>query len=148
MRGGSAQAAVEFLPAWSVVGSFGGVHASNIEPGVDVSRLTWLVGPRFTYNSSRVMGEFAARRQSHLCGEALAGNTHGFDSVFPTRSGVRSSAGSYAVQIGGGLDVAIVGGLNLRPVEVDYLRTALPNSASNSQNVHLTFGLAYRFDRR
>jgi hypothetical protein len=146
LQGGSGEVAVQFYPAWSLVGSFAGSHASNIQPGLDVSRLTWLVGPRFSYNSSRFTGKLTNRHRSHLFGEFLAGGTHGFDSVFPASGGVTSSASSYALEAGGGLEIALAGGFGLRAVEIDYVRTALPNSATNTQNdLRVAFGLAYSF---
>jgi hypothetical protein len=148
LQGGSSEAAVPFYPGWSVVGSFAGSHASHIQPGVDVSRLTWLIGPRFTYDSSRIAGRLTGGRESHLFGEFLAGGAHGFDGTFPAPSGVTPSADSYALLTGGGLEFSLGGGLNLRAVEVDYVRTALPNSATNTQNnLHLAFGLAYAFSK-
>ncbi|HWB98176.1 MAG TPA: hypothetical protein VG672_15785 [Bryobacteraceae bacterium] len=113
---------------------------------MDLSRLTWLVGPRFTYNSSRVTKEITARNESHLFGQILAGGTHAFDSVFPRSGGATSSAGSYAFQAGGGFEVGPASGLHVRPLELNYVRTALPNSTGNTQNdLQLSFGMVYGF---
>ena len=146
LRGGSGEVAVRFYPAWSLVGSFAGSHASNVQPGTDVGRLTWLIGPRFRVDGSRFTGPIASGHGSHLFGQFLAGGTHGFDGVFPTRSGVAPSANSYALEAGGGLEISQARGFNLRAFEIDYVRTALPNSATNTQNdLRLAFGLAYSF---
>jgi hypothetical protein len=142
LQGGSSEVAVPFYRTWSLVGTLGGSHASNIQPGVDLSRLTWLAGPRFSYDSSR----FTGRHGSILFGQYLAGGTHGFDSVFPASGGVTSSANSYAFEAGGGLEIGLAGGLGLRAFEINYVRTALPNSATNTQNdLRLAFGVAYSF---
>jgi hypothetical protein len=79
-----------------------------------------------------------------LFGEALFGGAHGFSSSFPTPSGLVSSANSFAMQLGGGLDVAVGRGFGIRALELDYIHTSLPNNASNSQNdLRIAFGLTY-----
>jgi hypothetical protein len=51
-----------------------------------------------------------------------------------------------ALQAGGGLDFALSSKLSWRITEADYLRTALPNSASNTQNdLRISSGLVIHF---
>lgn len=148
LQGGSGEVAAQFYPAWSLVGSFAGSHASNIQPGTNVSRLMWLAGPRFSYDSSRFTQRLTGRHGSRLFGEFLAGGTHGFDSAFPAGGGVTPSASSYAFEGGGGFEIEQARGFNLRAIEIDYVRTALPNSATNTQNdLRLAFGVAYSFKK-
>ena len=52
------------------------------------------------------------------------------------------------MQAGGGLNVDLSGNFGLRALEVDYLRTTLPNGSANSQNdLRIAFGVIYRFGR-
>jgi hypothetical protein len=144
LQGGSVSGAVPIYKGWSIAGSFAGAHASNIKPGVDSNKLSYLAGPRYTLDTSR--------RSAHslrVFGEALFGGAHGFGSIFPSGSGVTSSANSYAMQLGGGVDVPLGSGFGLRAVEADYVRTGLPNNGTNTQNdLRLAFGLSYRFNKK
>jgi hypothetical protein len=48
---------------------------------------------------------------------------------------VQGSATSLAVLTGGGLDVSLNKYVALRLIQADYLRTTMPNGASNEQNL-------------
>jgi outer membrane immunogenic protein len=136
LKGGSADLAVPFYRGLSVAGSIGGDHATG-NPGGGLSKISYMAGPRYTFGvpSTRIFGE------------ALFGGVHAFDGTFPATGAVPSSANSYAMQIGGGLDLMLHGGFALRAFEVDYVRTALPNNGSNTQNdLRLAFGLSYHFN--
>jgi peptidoglycan-associated lipoprotein len=139
LQGGAVDVAVPFYKGFSIAGSFNGVHASNIQPGVNLGKLSYLAGPRYTFGGSRFQ----------LFGEGLFGGAHGFDSMFPTKGGVVPTANSYAMQLGGGLDIPLRNGFGIRALELDYVRTALPNNGTNSQNdLRLAFGVFYHFKRK
>jgi hypothetical protein len=73
---------------------------------------------------------------------------HGFDGKFPAGSGTTATANSFAYQLGGGYDLALVRGFGLRVVEVDYFHSALPNNGSGTQNdIRLAFGVSYHIGR-
>jgi outer membrane immunogenic protein len=139
LQGGSVDLAIPFYKGLSLAGSFGGTQASNIQPGANLSKLTYLAGPRYTFGGPHIQ----------IFGEGLFGGVHAFDGIFPATGGVISTANSYAMQIGGGLDVPLQSGFGLRVLDVDYVRTALPNNGTNSQNdLRLSFGLSYHFNRK
>ena len=139
LQGGGVDMAIPFYKGFGIAGSFSGAHASNIRPGFNLGKLTYLVGPRYTFGGSRVQ----------VFGEGLFGGVHAFDSVFPATGGVTSSANSFAMQFGGGVDVPLRNGFGLRALELDYVRTGLANNGTNSQNdLRLGFGMSYRFKRR
>jgi hypothetical protein len=139
LQGGGVNVAVPFYRGLSLAGSFSGAHASNIQPGVNLSKLTYLVGPRYTFGGPHIQ----------IFGEGLFGGTHGFDGIFPVAVGITPTANSYAMQFGGGLDIALRNGFGVRVLELDYEHTALPNNGTSSQNdLRLAFGLCYRFNRK
>jgi hypothetical protein len=139
LQGGGVDVAVPFYKGLGIAGSFSGEHAANIQPGVSISKLSYLAGPRYTFGRSRFQ----------VFGEGLFGGAHGFDSIFPTASGVMPTANSYAMQLGGGVDVPLRHGFGVRALELDYVRTALPNNGTNSQNdLRVAFGASYRFNRK
>jgi len=145
LQGGSAEVAVPFYKGLGVAGSFSGETASNIQPGVGLSKLSYIAGPRYTFDTSR--GRHAAGVQ--IFGEGLFGGAHGFSGIFPANGGVTPTANSYAMRIGGGMDIVLRNGFGVRAFEVDYVRTGLPNGGTNTQNdLRLAFGLSYRFRTR
>jgi len=149
LNGAAAEVAVPFYRGFSATGSFGGAHASNITPGVDLSKFTYVFGPRYTYDISHYSGIATRGYSTHLFGEALFGGTHAFSSSFPSPGGLVTSANSFAMQLGGGLDVALSRGFDVRALQVDYIRTSLPNNASNTQNdLRIAFGITYRAGKK
>jgi len=152
LNGAGAEAAVNFQHGLSVVGSFYGDHNGDIMSGVGLSKLEYLAGPRYTVDITHYTDRYTARiirkHSSSIFAEFLAGGSHGYESTFPSASGVTSSASSFAMQAGGGLNVDLSGNFGLRALEVDYLRTTLPNNAANSQNdLRIAFGITYRFSK-
>lgn len=68
--------------------------------------------------------------------QALAGYAHGFDSAFPQKSGfIDSTANSFALLAGVGVDVKYRRHLSFRAIQADYGYTRLPNLAGNDQNL-------------
>jgi hypothetical protein len=89
---------------------------------------------------------FGKNHGTFLFADALFGGIHAFDGAFSVAAGTNSSANAFATQLGGGLDLNLGKDFGIRPLEVDYVRTTLPNSASNTQdNLRLAFGITYRF---
>jgi outer membrane immunogenic protein len=139
LQGGGIDVAVPVYKRFSIAGSFSGEHAANFQPGVNLGKLSYLVGPRYTLGGSRLQ----------VFGQGLFGGVHAFDSIFPTAGGVVSTANSYAMQLGGGIDAPLRHGFGIRVVQLDYVRTALPNNGTNSQNdFRLGFGVSYKFKRK
>ncbi|MGP8259653.1 MAG: hypothetical protein ACLQM6_06830 [Acidobacteriaceae bacterium] len=146
LNGASAEVAVPVYRGFSATGSFGGATASNIAPGVDLSKFTYVFGPRYTYNISRYTDRYTKKHAAQIVGEALFGGTHAFNSSFPAPGGAITSANSFAMQLGGGLDIALSRGFGVRALQLDYVRTSLSNNASNTQNdFRIAFGVTYRF---
>ena len=146
MQGGGVDAAVIFFHGLGGAAAFNGGRASNIGPGVNLGTMTFVAGPRYVY-------EFAKHQprklQTQIFAEGLFGGVHGFDGLFPTSSGAETSAHSFAMQLGGGVNLFSAGGLGLRMLEVDYVRSNLPNGAGDRQNdFRIGAGIAYRLARQ
>jgi hypothetical protein len=150
IQGGGINGAIAIFHGWSAVGSFTGEHGSDVVPGVNLSKIDYMGGPRYTFYTGRWTNRrLGSNHGTSIFGEALFGGSHAFDSVFPGPVSAKSSANSLSMQFGGGLNVALAGGFGLRALEVDYIRTSLPNGAGNTQNdLRLAIGFSYRFDRR
>jgi outer membrane immunogenic protein len=76
----------------------------------------------------------------------LAGEANGINSTFPAAPQATSSANSLAVQLGGGMNIALKRHIAVRAFEADWLRTQLPNATTTAQNtLKLGAGLVLRF---
>jgi peptidoglycan-associated lipoprotein len=140
-QGGSFDAGFTFYHGFGVAANFTGDHASNIAPGVNLSLMHFMAGPRYTLR-------FSSKHESRVFSEALFGGVHGFDSVFPVGTTVSSSANSFSMQVGGGWDIVVSKHLAIRAFEADYVRTSLPNNGTNVQNfLRLAFGVTYHITK-
>jgi hypothetical protein len=111
--------------------------ADAIKPGVNLKQFTVVAGPRYTVKS-----KIGAR----VYAQSLFGYVHAFNSVFPSGQSVTSAAGSFAMQLGGGVGVPLTKTFGLRIAEVDYIGTWLPNNNSNSQSdIRVSTGITLHF---
>jgi hypothetical protein len=80
--------------------------------------------------------------------QALFGLAYGFNSEFPRRETLVSSANSFDFDLGGGADYHLNQRFSLRILQLDYLRTTLPNNTNNWQNnLRIGAGIILRFHR-
>jgi hypothetical protein len=140
-KGGGADAAVTFWKGLGIAASLTGDHAANAMPRVDANKITFLVGPRYTWTTN---AGNANRLRLQLFGQGLFGGMHGFDGLYPTSTGVTSTANSFAIQAGGGVNLLLTRHFGLRLVEADYVRTTMPNGYDDTQSdLRLAFGVTY-----
>jgi len=145
-KGGGADAAVTFWKGLGIAASLTGDHASNVTPGVDANKITFLAGPRYTWTAWQGHASAADNRRLQVFGQGLFGWTHGFNGYYPALPAPTSSAGSFAIQTGGGLNYYLTKNFGVRLLEADYVRTALPNSGANIQNdLRLSAGVTWHF---
>jgi hypothetical protein len=148
-KGGGADAAITFKSGMGIAASLTGDHASNITPGMDANKITYLAGPRYTWTAWQGHVTAADNRRLQVFGQALFGGTHSFNSYYPALPAATSSAKSLAMQAGGGLNLYFTRNFGLRLLEADYVRTVLPNGAANIQSdMRLSVGLAYHIGKR
>lgn len=138
MNGGSTEVAFHAYRWFSAVADLTGARADKVNGGPQgLSLVAFTAGPRFTYP---VKGRYAPFAQ------ALFGAAHGFDSYFPVASGSTGAANGFAMLLGGGLDFRLKHYMAIRPVQIDYFLTQLPNGVSSRQNnLRLGAGLVLRF---
>ena len=143
LQGGSLDAATTFFHGFGVAGNVTGDYASHIAPGVNLEKIYYMAGPRYTREL-----HVNAKRQTRAFGELLLGGVRGFDGVFPVSGGISNHASSFAWQAGGGSDIAISKHFNLRAIEADYVRNYLPNNGANTQGqLRLSFGVSYHIQK-
>jgi len=126
MQGGKVEFNLALIGNFSAVGELAGHHATDINSAhEDLSLVTYLFGGRYSYRRYRHVTPFA---------QVLIGGVHGFDALFPTASGSTIVPDAFALTAGGGLNIRVSRYLAIRPAQVDYLQTRLPNDAANREN--------------
>lgn len=130
-QGGAVDANWNLSNHLGVAAQFSGGHASNIGPGVDISKIDFLVGPRYTQQPARWRHY---RYHPSVFGEFLVGGVHAFDTVIPTRSGTSSSATAFGLQTGAGANLWLMPDFGIRLFELDYVYSRLPNAANSTQS--------------
>lgn len=144
LKGGSSEAAITVWRNVGVAGKLIGEYASNVNQSVGLSKVALMAGPRYTADLSRFARPILHQHRSAMFLESLFGGAHAFDSIFPGAKGTTSSASSFSMLMGGGLDVGLKHGFGIRALELDWVHTALPNNAGNSQNdLRLAFGIKF-----
>lgn len=139
MQGGSIQIDGQFWHGLGAEADISGFHSQNANnAGVGLNMVTATFGPRYLWSP--------AQHRCSFFSHALVGEANGFDSIFPGVAAASSSANSLALQVGGGMDLAVKHRLLLRVFEADWLRTTLPNADTNVQNnIRLAAGVVVRF---
>ena len=139
-NGGYLSAAVHVTNWLSFEGELTGQHQNHISDlGQNLTLLTFAGGPKISLPGHRYVP----------FGEILIGAAHASDSYFPTRTTSSPTATSMAFSTGGGLDFALSRRFAIRAFDVQYLKTAFPNGANNSEN-HLiaSAGIVVRFGKQ
>lgn len=146
LQGGSLDTAFTFFHGLGVAANLTGEHAGDIQPGVDLDKVMFAMGPRYTYSPAKWKNRYVAGHGLSLFGEGLVGGVHGFNSVFPSSQGVQGAASSLAIQVGGGMDLRVSKTIGIRAFEADYVRSTLPNNADNVQHdLRLAGGISFHF---
>jgi hypothetical protein len=141
LQGGGVDGAVNLWNGLGVAASFTGSHAGGDAPGVDVNTLTFAAGPRYTYTTWTGRAD---ERRLQIFGQGLFGEVYGFDGVYPASKAATSSANSLSIEAGAGVNLLFSKHLGVRLIQAEYVRTALPNNASNIQDdLRLSFGVTY-----
>jgi outer membrane immunogenic protein len=149
LQGGSGEANVYLFRGLSAAVELTGSHVGNVTPGVDISQISVMGGPRYTFGTSRWTDRiFGTRHRTSFFGEALFGGVHAIDGVYPSSTGLKTTATAFSMQAGGSFNVRLARNFGLRLFEVDYVRTSLPNGTTDSQHdLRLAAGISYQIHR-
>jgi peptidoglycan-associated lipoprotein len=123
LSGARADVTWPVTPRWSTVGEFSGVHAESYgSSGSPLTLLTFMAGPRFSWPvRSREAGRVVPFAQ------VLLGGAHATVGLFPQGQSLKTTATSFAMSAGGGLQIGLRPGVSLRLIQVDYLYLRMPN---------------------
>ena len=144
LQGGGADAALTLWKGFGIAASVTGGVVSNYAPGVDFSEVSYLGGLRYTYTFRTHAPGVLRRPRLQVFGDGLFGSAHAFSGAFPSGTVTNVTANSFALQTGGGINLFFSRRFAVRLLQVDYVRTQLPNGYDNTQNdLRLGFGVSY-----
>ncbi len=140
LNGGYVSVDYNFLNWLSATGEFTYGHADKISAlGQNLTLKTYMGGPKVLLRMNRFVPY----------GEVLFGEAQGSDSYFPTATTFTTSASSFALSAGGGLDINLTRHFAVRAPDVQYLRTGFPNAENNQQNhLMISAGVVVKFGER
>lgn len=134
-NGGSASFAWNPRNWYGITGEFSGYHIGQIgRVNVGTDLFTFMFGPQLYFHHYRRFSPFA----QELLGVAHSGNEFG----------ITGSHNSFAMALGGGVDVPFRGRLSLRVGPIDYLLTQFPETRSSrmtQNNLRISGGVRWRF---
>lgn len=141
--GGSVEVSAQVYRGVGLAANVTGNNVPNAaKSGIGLTIVSANFGPRYTYY--KPIG-VERKRSIAIFGQGLIGQAWGFNSYFPTESGVRTDYISFALQVGGGVDIGISRHFAVRIFQADWLRTEFPNANTNVQNnLRLAAGIVFR----
>ena len=137
LLGGAADVALPLYRGFSVDTEIAGEHTDSV-PGTDrgLSTITLLAGPRYRFQLPRLQSVFV---------QTLFGAARGFDAEFRRGTNAVDTATAFGYAVGGGYELPVGRRLTLRPAQVDYVQTNLPNGSDNRQrNIRVGAGIIVR----
>jgi hypothetical protein len=143
-QGGGTELSTQTYRGLGIAANITGTHVgSAANSGVGLDMLTTTFGPRYTWYKPRGA---SLKRSLAIFGQGLIGEAHGWNSYFPSASGSQTDYNSFALQVGGGVDIGLSRHFAVRAIQADWLRTQFPNSTTNVQNsFRLAAGIVLRF---
>ena len=82
MQGGEVEGAATFWKGLGVASAFMEGHASNYVSGIDVNKIAYVGGPRYTYSVWAGRAGAASAPRLQIFGQGLFGGVHGFAGVY------------------------------------------------------------------
>jgi hypothetical protein len=91
-QGGALELSAEAYRGLGIAMNIEGSRVANIQgSGVNLTTVTTTFGPRYTWSPRS--------RKISVFGQALIGESHGLDSVFPSPSGAQTDFDTFALQV-------------------------------------------------
>ena len=145
--GGGAELSAPIYRGLGMAANVAGTETSNAaNSNAGLTLLTANFGPRYTFRHP--LGP-QRNRSVAIFGQALGGLAWGFNSYFPSSSGVQIDYVSFDLQLGGGVDLGLSRHFGLRVFQADWVRTEFPNGTTNVQNnLRLAAGVVFRIPVR
>jgi opacity protein-like surface antigen len=132
-NGGSGYFAYNVNRTFDLVADLGGYDSGNYNR----QTFSYLFGPRVNLRKSRIVPYV----------EFLFGGAYEWGVINST--GISATQNGFATAAGGGIDINVTQHIAVKPIQVEYLMTQLPQLASNlnsaQNNLRYSAGLVFRF---
>ena len=147
LRGAKVDVGCALFDHLGLVVSGTGLSAVNLRGSLDVEQIAFMAGPRYTWNWGNITPAASSRKGAVFL-EGKAGYVIAISGAYPQGSLVQDHASALTYMGGGGLNLHLYERMDLRPIEVEYVRSQLPNGGSNVQNsLRLATGVNIHFGR-
>ena len=124
-QGGDFELSTQGPHGLGIAMNIAGSEATNIlGSGIDLNTFTTTFGPRYTWHHHKVS----------VFGQGLIGESHAWNSFFPQTGGAVTTFDTFALQVGGGVDLRLGRHFAVRPIQAGWVRTDFPNATTNVQN--------------
>jgi len=143
LRGATIDAGVGLWRGLGIAFAGNGLAASNLRTSIDIHQISMLAGPRYTYNFGHITPT-AWNRHLGIFADGKAGYTFATSGLYPSSTGLTSSAAGLTYSGGAGVNVTLYHRFDFRVAQVDYVQTHLPNGGTNQQN-NLRFSAGINF---
>jgi hypothetical protein len=145
LRGAKVDFGYDFAKGLGLVISGTGLSTVNLRGALDVEQISFMAGPRYTWNWGHITPT-AINRKGGVFVEGKVGYVIATSGAYPVNGTVLDHASSLTYLGGAGVNVHLYERLDLRPVEVEYVRNQLPNGGTNVQNsLRLASGINFHF---
>lgn len=122
-----------------------GLATVNLRGALDVEEINFLAGPRYTWNWGHITPTATTRKGGAFV-EGKVGYVIATSGAYPVNGTIMDHASALTYMGGGGLNVNVYERFDLRAIEVDYVRSQLPNGGTNVQNsLRLGAGINFHF---
>ncbi len=138
-QGGDFELSTQWPRGFGLAMNIAGSKATNLAgSGFDLDMVTTTFGPRYTWH----------RRKIAVFGQGLIGEANAWNSLFPQPRGAVTDFNTFALQVGGGVDLRVGRHFAVRPIQADWVRTQFPNGTTDVQNsLRLGAGIVLRIPR-
>jgi len=142
-NGGSGYFVYNLNHVVGVVADLGGYHNGSVHgPLESDTTFTYLFGPRFNLRRSR----FNPYVQFLFGGARLSATTNLNGTM------ASSDHNAFATAAGGGIDIAVTHHIAIKPIQVEYVMTQLPNFTTDrnsfQNNVRYSAGVVFKFGQK
>ena len=145
LRGADVEVGYDFHKGVGMAVSGTGLATVNLRGSLDVEQITLQAGPRYTWNWGHITPTVSTRKGGAFL-EAQAGYTFATSGAYPVNGVLLDHASALTYMGGGGVNVHVYQRFDLRPIEIDYTRTQLPNGGTNVQNnLRVLAGINWHF---
>lgn len=145
LRGATVEMGYDVWKGFGVSVGGTGLAATNLRGSVDIHQVSFLVGPRYTYNIGHI-SPTVWNRKGGVFVEGKFGYTIASAGQYPSNGVLASNSSSMDMEVGGGLNLHIYHRFDARVFEGDFVRTKLPNGVGNTQNnFRIATGINFHF---